>query len=245
MALPISASRAVGWRGIEGPGGRGKSTGWGGPDRWLFFLYHHLSIHPTHPNLSKLLRQPTNDYFYFFRFRWWLGGHTDRALLIEERGGPKKGSHSVGVARQRCGQLGKVENGQVGGVATPSRGPEVTWIDGRWLLPEAWTTDPARCQAAGLPKAHRGFPRKTDLALAMIAHARRQGLGLAWVGFAGFSSSDPGFLRALDDRGEVFVGDVHQDQRVDWEDPRPLVPPAQNKRQAVIDSACRKQQLNG
>ena len=155
-----------------------------------------------------------------------LGGHADSALLIDESGCPKKGTRSVGVARQWCGQLGKVENCQVGVFAALSRGPEVTLIDGRWFLPEGWTRDPARGQAAGIPVAQRGFQRKTDLALAMIVHARQQGIGFAWVGFDGFYGSDPGFLRALDDRGEVFVGDVHKDQRIYLEDPRPLVPPA-------------------
>ena len=61
----------------------------------------------------------------------------------------------------------------------------------------------------------------------MIVNARQQGLGLAWVGFDGFYGSDPAFLRALDAHGEVFVGDVHQDQRIYLEEPRPLVPPAQ------------------
>ena len=156
-----------------------------------------------------------------------LGGHADSALLIDESGCPKKGTQSVGVARQWCGQLGKVENGQVGVFAALSRGTEVTLIDGRLFLPEAWTTDPARCQAAGIPKAQRGFRRKTDLALAMIGHARQQGIGFAWVGFDGFYGSDPAFLRALEDRGEVFVGDVHQDQRIDLDDPQAVVPPAQ------------------
>ena len=103
-----------------------------------------------------------------------LGGHADSALLKDESGCPKPGTQSVGVARQWCGPLGQVENGQVGVFAALSRGPEVTLIDGRLLLPEAWTTDPARCQAAGIPVAHRGFPRKTDLALAMIVHATTQ-----------------------------------------------------------------------
>ncbi len=155
-----------------------------------------------------------------------LGGHTDSALLIDESGCPKKGTQSVGVTRQWCGQLGKVENCQVGVFAALSRGTEATLIDGRLFLPEAWTSDSARCQAAGIPQAHRGFQRKTDLALAMIVHARQQGIGFAWVGFDGFYGSDPAFLRALEDRGEVFVGDVHKDQRIYLEDPRPLVPPA-------------------
>jgi SRSO17 transposase len=159
-----------------------------------------------------------------------LGGHADSALLIDESVCPKKGTHSVGVARQWCGQLGKVENCQVGVFAALSRGPDVTLIDERLFLPGAWTNDPARCQAAGVPKAQRGFQRKTDLALAMIAHARQQGIGFAWVGFDGFYGSDPAFLRALDARGEVFVGDVHKDQRMYLDDPQPIVPPAKTAR---------------
>ena len=99
-------------------------------------------------------------------------------------------------------------------------------IDARLFLPEAWTNDPVRCQAAGIPVAQRGFRRKTDLALAMVAHARQQGIGFAWVGFDGFYGSDPAFLRALEDRGEAFVGDVHKDQRIYLEDPRPIIPSA-------------------
>ncbi len=155
-----------------------------------------------------------------------LGGHADSSLLIDESGCPKKGTQSVGVARQWCGQLGKVENCQVGVFAALSRGIEVTLIDEQLFLPEAWTSDPARCQAAGIPQAQRGFQRKTDLALAMITHARQQGIGFAWVGFDGFYGSDPAFPRALDDQGEVFVGDVHKDQRIDLEDPQPIIPSA-------------------
>ena len=43
-----------------------------------------------------------------------LGDHPDSSLIIDESGCPKKGKQSVGVARQWCGQLGKVENCQVG-----------------------------------------------------------------------------------------------------------------------------------
>ena len=156
-----------------------------------------------------------------------LGGYADSSLLIDESGCPKKGSHSVGVARQWCGQLGKVENCQVGVFAALSRGTGVTLIDGRLFLPEAWTSDPVRCQAAGIPVAQRGFQRKTDLALAMIRHARQQGIGFAWVGFDGFYGSDPAFLRALAAQGEICVGDLHKDQRIYLADPQPTVPPAQ------------------
>ena len=159
-----------------------------------------------------------------------LGGYEDSALLIDESGCPKKGTQSVGVARQWCGQLGKVENCQVGVFAALSRGADVTLIDERLFLPEDWTRDAARCQAAGIPKAQRGFQRKTDLALAMITHARQQGIGFAWVGFDGFYGNDPAFLRVLEDQGEIFVGDVHKDQRIYREDPQPIIPPAKAPR---------------
>jgi hypothetical protein len=59
----------------------------------------------------------------------------------------------------------------------------------------------------------------------MIRHARQQGIGFAWAGFDGFYGSDPAFLRALDDDGEIFVGDVHKDQHIYLADPEPVVPP--------------------
>ncbi len=136
----------------------------------------------------------------------------------------------MGVGRQWCGQLGQVENCQVGVFAALGRGTKATLID-EWLFPpEAWTQDPKRCQAAGIPATHRDFKRKHDLALEMIAHARRRGIGFAWVGFDGFHGNDPAFPRALDVRGEIFVGDAHQDQRIYLEDPQPILPPAQTAR---------------
>jgi len=159
-----------------------------------------------------------------------LGGRPDSGLIIDESGCPKKGKHSVGVARPWCGQLGKVENCQVGVFAALGRGAEATLIDERLFLPEQWTADPERCQAAGIPAEQRDFKRQHDLAVEMITPARQQGIGFAWVGFDGFYGSDPGLLRTLDDQGEVFVGDVHRDQRLYLEDPQPIVPSAATPR---------------
>ena len=153
------------------------------------------------------------------------GGRPDSCLIIDESGCQKQGKHSVGVARQGCGQLGKVENCQVGVFAALGRGAEATLIDERLFLPEQWTTDPARCQAAGIPAEQRDFKRKQDLALERITYARQQGIGFTGVGFDGFYGSDPAFLRALDDQGETFMGDVYKDQRLYLEDPQPWVPP--------------------
>jgi SRSO17 transposase len=145
-----------------------------------------------------------------------LGGQADSSLIIDESGFPKKGRHSVGVGRQWCGQLGKVENGQVGVFAALGCGTKATLINERLFLPEAWTQDRKRCQAAGIPTTDRDFQRKHDLALAMITHARRQGIGFAWVGFDGLYGSDPALLRTLEDQGEIFVGDVHNSTLSDY-----------------------------
>jgi SRSO17 transposase len=74
------------------------------------------------------------------------------------------------------------------------------------------------------------FKGKHDLALELVAQARNQRLGYAWVGFDGLYGEDPAFLRTLADRGEIFVGDVHKDQRVYLADPKPIVPPPTSKR---------------
>ena len=69
--------------------------------------------------------------------------------------------------------------------------------------------------------------RKQDLALEMVKHARELELEYKWVGCDGFYGEDPAFLRALDTLPvpEIFMADVHKDQRVYLEDPKPIVPP--------------------
>ena len=136
----------------------------------------------------------------------------------------QEGQHSVGVARQWNGRLGKVDNCQVGVFAALSRGPDATLIDTRLYLPKCWTNDAARCAAVGVPKAARELKSKPQLALEMVRHNRRLGVRFAWVGMDGLYGKDPALLRALERDGATFVADVHKDQRIDLADPRPRVP---------------------
>ena len=159
-----------------------------------------------------------------------LGGSAQSALILDGTAFGTKGKKSVGVARQYSGRQGKVDNCQVGVFAVLSHGDRGVLVDQRLYLPAEWTSDPARCDAAGVPKAHQVLKTKPRLALEMIRHQRRQGVRFAWVGADGEFGNDPAFLRALDDDGETFVIDVHRDQRVYLEDPRPQVPPRQGKR---------------
>jgi len=159
-----------------------------------------------------------------------FGDDPDSCLIIDESGIPKKGDNSAGVARQWCGQLGKIENCQVGVYGALTCGKYTTLIDARLFLPEIWTSDVARCNAAGIP-AEEIIPRsKCDLALEIVANARSNGTGYKWVGVDGGYGKEPAFLRSLADGGDIFVADVHKDQRIYLEDPKPVVPKSKSKK---------------
>src|SRR6188474_3292115 len=86
------------------------------------------------------------------------------AWIIDDTGFPKKGRHSVGVARQYCGQLGKQDNCQVAvtlSLANHTASLPVAW---RLYLPLEWTADAARRTAAGIPETV-GFLTKPQIAL--------------------------------------------------------------------------------
>jgi SRSO17 transposase len=65
---------------------------------------------------------------------------------------------------------------------------------------------------------------KADLAFEMVVHARQNGVRFSWVGVDGGYGKEPALLRRLEDRGEVFVAEVHKDQQIYLEDPDPCVP---------------------
>ncbi|EIQ01511.1 hypothetical protein OpiT1DRAFT_00082, partial [Opitutaceae bacterium TAV1] len=111
-----------------------------------------------------------------------LGGHADSALYVDETSFVKKGSKSVGVQRQYCGRLGKLENCQVGVFLAQGRGERVAAVDFRLFLPEAWAGDRQRCEQARVPEAERRHRTKTELALEMIVAARARGSRHGWIG---------------------------------------------------------------
>ena len=91
-------------------------------------------------------------------------------------------------------------------------------IDTRLYLPADWVKDKARCAAAKVPYQARKAKTKPQLALEMVRHARQLGVRFSWVGMDGLYGNDPALLRALADGGD-------------------------QKRQAAIDFAYAKQQL--
>jgi SRSO17 transposase len=95
------------------------------------------------------------------------------AWIVDETSFVKWGTHSVGVARQYCGRLGKKENCQVAvslSVATESSSLPIAW---RLYLPESWADDEPRRRAAGVP-AEIQFQTKPQIALGQIRQAVRE-----------------------------------------------------------------------
>src|SRR5215210_6024222 len=144
------------------------------------------------------------------------GGQEDTMLMIDESGLPKKGKESVGVARQWCGQLGKVDNCQVAVFAALGRGERASLVDARLFLPKVWTKDQARCEKAGVPEDARMYRTKHELALDIVEHALELGIRFEWVGVDAFYGENGSLLSALDDTGLRFVAGVHRDQRISW-----------------------------
>ncbi|QSQ19202.1 IS701 family transposase [Pyxidicoccus parkwayensis] len=135
------------------------------------------------------------------------------ALLIDDTGFPKKGVHSVGVARQYSGTLGRTDNCQVA-VSLHMAGEKGSGCIGmRLYLPEEWTTDRRRMRAAGVPQEVH-FERKWELALELLDEARgwgvREKLVLADFGYG--SCRD--FREALRNRGLHFLVGVQGNTNV-------------------------------
>lgn len=155
-----------------------------------------------------------------------LGGTSESGLTVDESSIPKKGRKSVGVARQWCGRLGKVDNCQTGVYVSLVNGSSTTIIDAQLYLPAEWTDDRNRCKAAGIPEDIK-FKTKSELALDMVHHAKSIGIRYAWVGADAGYGKEPVFLKTLDDEGETFMVDVHKDQFIYLEDPCPYIPDRQ------------------
>ena len=74
------------------------------------------------------------------------------AWILDDTGFPKKGTHSVGVARQYCGQLGKQDNCQVAVSLSLANDRASLPVAFDLYLPEDWASDPVRRAKAGVPK---------------------------------------------------------------------------------------------
>lgn len=130
-------------------------------------------------------------------------------LVIDETGFPKRGDRSVGVQRQYCGAVGKVENCQVGvflGYVTP-KGRAL--LDRALYLPKEWAADGKRRKRAGVPKK-TVFATKVQLAEGLVARAVAAGVTAGWV-TADAVYGTAGFRDAVEGHGLGYVLAVKSD----------------------------------
>ena len=151
------------------------------------------------------------------------------AWIIDDTGFPKKGKHSVGVARQYCGQLGKQDNCQVAvslSIANEHASLPVTY---RMYLPESWANDPARRKKAGVPE-NVVFKTKPKIALQQIEWACASGLPRGDVVADAGYGAEAAFRSRITELGLRYVVGVKSTNAVWAPDSKALPPRAYSGR---------------
>ncbi|MCA1606712.1 MAG: IS701 family transposase [Acidobacteria bacterium] len=144
-----------------------------------------LHVSAKHQSLHHLVAQSEwSDKAVLKCVREWvmpkLGPKSSFYWIVDDSGFPKKGVHSVGVARQYCGQLGKQDNCQVAvSLSLASQRGSVP-MDWRLYLPEKWAQDRRRRKKAGVPEELK-FQTKPQIALEQIRAAKAAGVPIGIV----------------------------------------------------------------
>jgi SRSO17 transposase len=134
-----------------------------------------------------------------------LGDEASGVLIVDETGFLKKGTKSVGVARQYTGTAGKRENCQVGVFLCYSSEKGAAFIDRALYLPrEEWAEDFARREEAGVPEEVR-FATKGELAKRMLKRAFEAGVPARWVVADTVYGTARGLRRWLEKQGRWYV----------------------------------------
>lgn len=132
------------------------------------------------------------------------GAGVPEVLIIDDTGFPKQGTHSVGVARQYCGQLGKQDNCQVAVSVSMANEQYSLPIAYRLYLPEDWAGDAARRSQAKVPEPV-AFATKPKIALQLLeAIAEREALPELVLADAGYGV-DTAFRERLSGLGFTYV----------------------------------------
>ena len=144
--------------------------------------------------------------------------------IIDEVSFPKQGKHSVGVARQYCGALGKTANCQVAVTLDLGTEESSTPLDWALYLPEQWIHDPIRRKKAGIPE-ETTFKTKTELALELIDEVSGWGLeGRVVLADSAYGDSYE-FRQGLRGRRLKYVVQVEGNLTAWTADPHPVDPP--------------------
>src|SRR6202451_2773289 len=155
------------------------------------------------------------------------------AWIVDDTGFVKKGVHSVGVARQYCGRLGKTDNCQVAVTLSianhqaslvPGLDPGIAY---RLYLPEEWVNDAARRSKAHVPDDVK-FRTKPEIALRQIKAALMAGVARGVVLTDAAYGSDGGFRAGVTETGLIYAVAVQSTIRV-WAPGMEPLPPKQGQ----------------
>jgi SRSO17 transposase len=159
----------------------------------------------------------------------------DGVIVVDDTGFPKQGRHSVGVARQYSGTVGKRANCQVATSLHYASAHGDYPLALRLYLPEGWVGDPERLERARVPSDGRTFKTKWQIALDLLDEVRAEGLPHAVVvADAGYGVATE--LRdGLERRRERYIVGVTGDTVVLTEPPNwvPHIPVAKRGRPAT------------
>jgi SRSO17 transposase len=188
-------------------------------------------VRQTHQSLHHLVADaPWEDEAVLKAVREYaLAAITQRgpieAWIVDDTGIPKKGRHSVGVARQYCGQLGKQDNCQVAVTLSVANEAASQPIAYQLYLPEPWASDRRRRRQARVPEEIR-FLTKPEIALEQITAAVEQGVPAGVVLADAAYGNDSKFRQGLEALGVEYIVGVQSTTTVWPEGSRPLAPPA-------------------
>jgi SRSO17 transposase len=154
-----------------------------------------------------------------------LGIDSGRYWIVDDTGLPKKGEHSVGVARQYCGQLGKQDTCQVAVSLSLASTRGSIPIAYQLYLPKDWASDAARRDRAGVPK-DVVFATKPEIALMQIRQALTQGVPPGVVLADAAYGDDTAFRDGITALGLPYAVGIRPGTTVWPSDTAPLAPKA-------------------
>jgi len=194
-------------------------------------------VHASERGMQRLLTEVKWDHEGVFKEyrRQMLAETSDPqgVLVVDDTAFPKKGVHTVCVARQYCGALGKVANCQVG-VSMSYVGQEVCWPYAMELyVPRSWDNleDP-RCamlrKETRMPQSAH-YREKWQIALEQIKLARQDGVPHRAVVADAWYGNNAEFRKGLADMGENYVVGVYSDTEVFIDPPLFVAPPPKRR----------------